>query len=643
MCGIAGVAWSDPQRPAPEGLLGRMTEAVRHRGPDGVGFWRGPGVGLGVRRLAIIDPAGGQQPIANEDGTVVVICNGEIYGFEAQRDALAARGHRFRTGSDVEVIVHLYEERGIECLAALRGMFALALWDAPARRLLLARDRLGIKPLHYAIDRSGLWFGSEQKALLAADRVGDDDGGATLDRRLDLEAVRDLFTLGFVRDPRTLFAGIRQVPPGHYLVWERGQATFRRWWDLEFPDARDPGRPMGLAGWADALRATLDASVRLHARSDVPIGIWLSAGVDSSGVASLIRGAVPPPVPAFSVGFAYPEVDEIGRRTTLDRFPTFGLASQRVLCGRDALARLPGAVWHAETPSMSGLEIPRLVLAEATARQVKAVLTGEGSDELFGGYPWFRHDRWVGPLAPVPAPVRRVLGTALGLRAWRPHLYRALAAAGLPAPARHAELIRLFREGESMAVLSPDLREALTRQEPLEPAPLPDRFSRWSRTAQHQYVELTTRLPGLILPALDRPSMARGVEARVPFLDPEVIALATAMPAGVKLWWRMEKRVLREALRDVLPDEIRRRPKRGLAVPIQQWFREPLPPFAAALLSPAELRRTGYFDPAAVGSALALHRSGRAKRGLRLFGVLSLQLWDELFARGPGLGPAPTA
>jgi asparagine synthase (glutamine-hydrolysing) len=588
-----------------------------------------------------MDPAGGQQPIGSENGAVVVICNGEIYGFDAQRDALSARGHRFQTGSDVEVIVHLYEERGIDCLSLLRGMFALALWDAPARRLLLARDRLGIKPLYYAIDQAGLWFGSEQKALLAAERMGGDEGGATLDRRLDLEAVRELFTWGFVRDPRTPFCGIRQVPPGHYLVWERGEAAVRRWWSPEFPDAREPPSRMGLAGWAEALRATLDASVRLHARSDVPIGIWLSPGVDSSAVASLMRGAIPRPIAAFSVGFEYPEVDEIGHQTTLDRFPAFGLAGQRVVCGRDALARLPEGLWHAETPSVSGLEIARLALAELTARQVKVVLTGEGSDELFGGYPWFRHDRWVDPFAPLPAVVRRALGTLLGLRARRPRLYRALVMAERPTPERHGELIRLFREAELLALLSPELRDELKRREPPEPASLPDRFSRWSRAAQHHYVELTTRLPGLILPALDRPSMARGVEARVPFLDPEVFALAAAMPGNIKLRWRTEKRVLREALRGVLPEEIRRRRKRGLTVPVQQWFREPLPPFAMSRLSPDELRRTGYFDPEEVIARLALHRSGRANRGLSLLGVLSFQLWDQMFAHGPGLSPGP--
>jgi asparagine synthase (glutamine-hydrolysing) len=505
----------------------------------------------------------------------------------------------------------------------------------------LARDRLGIKPLYFAIDRTGLWFGSEQKALLAAERMDGDDGGATLDRRLDLEAVRDLFTWGFVRDPRSLFVGIRQLPPGHYLVWERGEAVVRRWWGPEFPDAREPASRMGLARCAEALRATLDASVRLHVRSDVPIGIWLSPGVDSSAVASLMRGAVPPPIPAFSVGFEYPEVDEIGRQATLDHFPAFGLTGQRVVCGRDTLARLPEGVWHAETPSVSGLEIARLVLAELTSRQVKVVLTGEGSDELFGGYSWFRHDRWVGPFAPLPAVVRRGLGTLLGLRARRPRFYRALAMAERPTPARHAELIRLFREAELAALLSPELRDELTRREPPDPAPLPDRFSRWSRGAQHQYVELTTRLPGLILPALDRPSMARGIEARVPFLDPEVVALASAMPQDVKLRWRMEKRVLREALRGVLPDAIRLRRKRGLVVPVQQWFREPLPPFAEARLSHDELRRTGYFDPAEVSARLAIHRSGRANRGLSLLGVLSVQLWDQMFARGPGLGPGP--
>jgi asparagine synthase (glutamine-hydrolysing) len=643
VCGIAGIAWSDPERPVPEGLLGRMVEAVRHRGPDGEGFWRAPGIGLGVRRLAIIDPAGGRQPIAGEDGAVVVICNGEIYGFEAQRDALRARGHRFRTGSDVEVIVHLYEERGVECLAALRGMFALALWDGRTRRLILARDPLGIKPLHYAVDPAGLWFGSEQKALLAAERAGGGAEGAILDRRLDLEALRDLLRHGFIHDPRTLFTGIRQVPPGHYLVWERGQATLRRWWELDFPDARDPGRRLSAAGWAEALRATLETSVRLHARSDVPVGIWLSAGVDSSGVASLTRAAVRPPIPVFSVGFAHAEVDEIGRQATLDRFPGYDLAAHRVICGRDALARLPAALWHAESPAVSGVEIPRLILAEATARHVKVVLTGEGSDELFGGYAWFRQDRWVGPLAPLPGGLRQALGRLLRLPARHARLHHALAMAGLPAPARHAELIRLLGDAAAAALLSPDLREALARLPPSGPPALPERFPRWSRAAQHQYVEMTTRLPGLILPTLDRPSMARGVEARVPFLDLEVIALATAMPAAVKLRGRTEKHVLREALRGALPEEIRRRPKRGLIGPVHQWFREPLPPFAETLLSPAGLARTGYFDPAAVATALAEHRAGRAPRGVRLLAVLGVQLWDELFARGPGLPASPPA
>jgi asparagine synthase (glutamine-hydrolysing) len=642
VCGIAGVAWSDPERPVPEGLLARMVAAVRHRGPDGEGFWCAPGIGLGVRRLAIIDPAGGQQPIAGEDGTVVVVCNGEIYGFEAQREALRARGHRFRTGSDVEVVVHLYEEQGVECLAALRGMFALALWDGRARRLLLARDRLGIKPLHYMVDARGLWFGSEQKALLAAERTGDGDG-ATVDRRLDLEALRDLLTHGFVHDPRTLFTGIRQVPPGHYLVWEGGQARLRRWWELDFPDAREPGRRLSAAGWAEALRATLDASVRLHARSDVAVGVWLSAGVDSSGVASLMRAARPGPIPAFSVGFAHAEADEIGHQATLDRFPGFDLAARRVICGRDTLARLPAALWHAESPTVSGVDVARLVLAEATAREVKVVLTGEGSDELFGGYWWFRHDRWVGPLAPLPRGLRQALGRLLRLPTRHLRLHRALQAADLPAPARHAELIRLLGEAERAALLSPDLRAALARLGPAAPPALPERFPRWSRAAQHQYVELTTRLPGLILPILDRPSMARGVEARVPFLDPEMIALATAMPAAVKLRWRTEKHVLREALRGALPEEIRRRPKRGLIAPVHAWFREPLPAFAEALLAPAGLARTGYFDPAAVTAALADHRAGGALRGVRLLAVLGVQLWDELFARGPGLPAAPPA
>ena len=369
MCGICGVVTLDANRPVDPAAIRRMTDRIVHRGPDSSGYHTAPGIGLGVRRLSIIDLETGDQPIANEDGSIVLVCNGEIYNYVELRRDLVAAGHQFRTKSDAEVVVHLYETYGVDCLQHLRGMFALAVWDARRRRLFLARDRFGIKPLHYATANDELYFGSEAKSILAA---------AGIDRNLDVEAMTELFEVGYVVGSKTLFASIRQVPPGHYLLWENGRASAHQYWDVRFPPQAE-FESRSAEDWADELREKLRETIRLHMRSDVPMGAWLSGGLDSSGIVSLMREFVEPSVQTFSLRFEDRRCDEVGRCSTLDRFPGYDLTNTQVVCRLEDFNVLPKLVWHGENPPTSGHGIPQLLLAERTAESVKVIATGEGA------------------------------------------------------------------------------------------------------------------------------------------------------------------------------------------------------------------------------------------------------------------------
>ena len=377
MCGICGIAWSDTDRSVDAGTLQRMADSLRHRGPDSEGALIAPGIGLGFRRLSIVDLKTGDQPIFNEDGSIAVICNGEIYNHIELRQKLAAGGHRFATASDVEVIVHLYEEHGLDFVSHLRGMFALALWDARRHRLVLARDRLGIKPLHYAITADGLLFGSEQKAILAS---------GAIEARPDLQSLGQLLSYGRIIAPRTIVSGIRRLPAGHTLCWTDGRADIREYWDAIFPARDEYDWKVSEQSWADGLREKLTESVKLHLRSDVPLGAWLSAGIDSSSVAALMSRLVAEPVQTFTLRFDDPAFDELRDQRGLDDYPEYGLAGHRIVCRHADIERLPQAIWHAEDTLLGGVEIGRLMVAQATARHEKIVITGEGSDEILGGY-----------------------------------------------------------------------------------------------------------------------------------------------------------------------------------------------------------------------------------------------------------------
>ena len=628
MCGICGIAFRDGGRLPDSTLLRRMADLMVHRGPDAEGYHIGPGGGLAVRRLSIIDVEGGAQPLYGEDGRVALVCNGEIYNYVELRRELVGRGHRFRTGGDAEVVVHLYEESGPECVHRLRGMFAFAIWDERRGRLVLARDRLGIKPLYYSTDGEGLAFASEMKPILAA-------GWGR--READVRAIDDLFRFGFVTASRTPFRGIRPLPPGHFLVWENGRSLLRRYWHPSFPD-RDSYAATSADGWAEALRAKLEETVRLHLRSDVPIGAWLSAGLDSSTVAALASRESPAPLPAFSVSCGRPGFDEVERRGTLACRAGYRIAGETVVCPESGLEGLPALLWRCEHLSVSGIEVLQSALARASARHTKVVLTGEGADEVLGGYRWYRWERCLSALGFWPLALRRAALLGPLLPRVMPGFSRALLAPAAMGMERYRTLIGYGLPGRPEGLYSPLLRERLAAAGPDdEEAPRPDGFDRWHRFCQLQYYDMTVRLPGFVLHQLDRTSMAHSVEARVPFLDHEFVEFCAGIPPEVKMRGLREKDVLRRAMRDLLPRAVLRRRKLGLRAPHGSWLRGRLPDFAEQMLSEDALKRKGYFDAAVVRGLLSRHRERRGRHANVLMGVLAVQLWDELFLSGPHL------
>lgn len=617
MCGIAGIACTDPNRGTDESRLRRMTQIMWHRGPDSEGFHRGPGIGLGMRRLSIIDTATGDQPIANEDGSVVVVCNGEIYNFVELRARLQAAGHRFRTQSDTEVIVHLYEEDPSAFVEQLRGMFALAVWDSRRRRLTLARDRFGIKPLHYALTNEGVIFGSELKAILAAGGVS-----ACMDR----DALRDVFTFGYVRTPRSMVVGVNRLRAGECLTFESGTVKTRQYWDLTFPAAADYDRSRSDDAWADQLRAELTNSVRLHLRSDVPVGVWLSAGIDSSAVAAVMQTELRRPLPTFTLGFENPQVDELRYHRLLDEYPSYQLVGHRLECRREHCGLLPRAVWHREQPFGQGVDISRMLIAEASAREVKVVLCGEGADEALGGYAWYRADKALAPAARWPLALRRL--AAAGVRRRWPGASTILLAPAAMGVSR----FRALSGGATNADLPDGLLLGGTVGG-MESSPLPAEFAGWHRFAQLQYLDFKLRLAESVVQHLDSHSMAYSLEARVPFLDHPLVEFCATIPPWVKLRGLQEKAVLRRAMRGVLPPSICRRRKRPLSAPVRDWMRPPLPDVVRDSLSASRIRDTGFFDASCVAGLLRAHEAGVADHSRLLLLIAGTQLWDEMFRK----------
>jgi asparagine synthase (glutamine-hydrolysing) len=630
MCGIAGV-YEYGGGDASVAVLAGMLGAIDHRGPDDRGsFVDGP-IGIGNTRLSIIDIEGGHQPIANEDGTVITVFNGEIYNARSLAARLHGAGHSFKTECDTETIVHLYEERGDDFVSELRGMFAIAIWDTKRQRLVLARDRLGIKPLYFTDDGNRLTFASEIKSLLCA---------APESRRVDFGALTEYLGLKYVPAPRTLFEGVHALPPGHLLVCDADGIRITRYWDLSFV-----GESVERSedSWAEELRELLWESVRLHLVSDVPFGAFLSGGLDSSTIVAIMSQLLSQPVRTFSVGYD-------GEGAAFSELPYARLVAQRyetdhheiVIQPEDFVSRLANIIWHLDQPIADEACLPNAMVSELAADHVKMVLTGEGGDELFAGYARYSGER-LSPFATrVPRSVRSAaLATAGHLRGLRrPKL--ALYALCQPDEARRfAAWFPLFNDARLDALKTPRLDEldggASTTAAFAQHLDATDARDPLSRML---YVDTKMWLPDDLLARGDKTSMSASLEARVPLLDHVLVEFAASVPPHLKLRGRTRKYLLRQVARDLLPNPISNRKKQGFPTPVSLWFKGPAREFLRDNLSSSVVRDRGLFDAREVGRLLDEHDTGRADHGSLLFGLLSLELWHQLFIDTPALSVA---
>lgn len=626
-------------------MIGRL----HHRGPDGQGLHvQGP-VGLAHARLSIIDLEGGAQPIHNEDRSVWVVFNGEIFNYLELRRELEARGHRFYTHSDTEVLVHLYEDHGEDFVSHLNGQFAIALWDARAERLLLARDRTGIRPLFYTQAGGRLLFASEVKALFAVQGVP---------RRLDLQALGEIFTYWAPLPPRTAFEGVLALPPGHLMTAGRGGSAVRRYWDWQFPAAPVP-RPRSEEDCAAELRELLIDAVRLQLRADVPVGAYLSGGLDSSIITSLIHHYTDTPLRSFSVTFEDDEFDESRHQQALAAW--LGTRHTAFHCRRaDIAAAFPRVVQHAETPVLRTAPAPLMLLAQQVrAAGYKVVLTGEGADEVFGGYDLFKEAkvRRFMARAPDSAWRARILDRLYPYLQHSPAAGRAFAQRFFGEGAEHlgrpcfAHLPRWTTTRRAWQFFSADVQARLAAWDPLQAieAMLPADIGRWEPLAQDQYLEAQTLLSGYLLSSQgDRMAMAASIEARFPFLDHRVIEFANRLPAGYKLQGLIEKHILKKSVAGLLPESIRRRTKQPYRAPdSQSFFSEGRPAdYVEDVLSPACIAEAGYFDPRAVGKLFEKCRSGRAigfGDNMAFVGIVSTMLLHRQMIASGAAVPAAEA
>lgn len=656
MCGIAGIVGLSPQSPAPQRAeLRRMIERLHHRGPDGFGFYQDGQVGLAHARLSIIDLEGGSQPIHNEDRSVWVVFNGEIFNYIELRAQLERSGHIFYTRSDTEVIVHLYERHGLDFVHRLNGQFAIALWDCRCRRLILARDRTGIRPVFYAVHGGRLMFASEVKALFGARGVP---------RRLLPAGLGQVFTYWSALSPTTVFDGVLSLPAGHLLVLENGSTDVRKYWDWQFPQSGPVARP--IEEEARELRELLVDSVRLQLRADVPVGAYLSGGLDSSIMATLIKHFTDTPLRTFSLTFEDGEFDESDFQNELVRYLETNHTAVR--CTRaDIGAAFPRAVWHAETPIVRTAPTPLMLLSERVrAEGYKVVLSGEGADEVFAGYDLFRE-----------AKVRRFWGRS-PQSAWRPRLLERLYPYLKHSPvAGRAFTQNFFGQGiddmqspgfahmprwrttqRLWQFFTPEVRAEVAAGDPFAAGSrLPPESGGWTPLSRDQYVEAHTLLSGYLLCSQgDRMAMANSVEGRFPFLDHRVIEFANGLPPHHKLRVLKEKHVLKEAVRGLLPERIRVRTKQPYRAPdSQSFFVEGRPlDYVGDLLDERCVRKSGLFDAVAVRKLYEKCRTGRAigfADNMAFVGILSTMLVEEMLVNQravdtevkPGSTRAPVA
>ncbi|HVH66973.1 MAG TPA: asparagine synthase (glutamine-hydrolyzing) [Gemmatimonadales bacterium] len=622
-----GIVKLNQQDTVDQARLTRMRDVLRHRGPDGDGLWIDGPVGLGMRRLAIVDVAGGRQPMSNEDGTVWLVYNGEIYNHADLRSELSRRGHHYRTRSDTETILHLYEEDGERCVERLQGMFAFALWDTKRGRLLLARDRLGIKPLYYAWTEHELVFASEVKAILA---------GGSVRPALNHSIVPEFLAMGFVAGEETFFRGVRKLLPGRTLTWSWADGPRqRRYWRM--PVATENGSAGSLEASGREVRARLADAVRSHLMSDVPLGLFLSGGMDSSGLAALMAPMVTEPIRTFSVGFSDAEANELAYARLAAR--SVGAEHRElVVAPAEFFGALPQLVWHEDEPIRFPSSVPLYFVSRLARDHVKVVLTGEGADELFLGYDRYRVTAWNERLgrfywALTPHALQEGV-KALARRLPRPvrrYATRTFLALG-PSPRD------LFYENWAIfpVALQPQLLsrlDLLTARDPYADGLRAYEEAGGGTLERMSHADVETYLVRLLMKQ-DQMSMAASVESRVPYLDHQFVEHIAALPPRSKLRGWRTKAVLRTALRDLVPREILTRRKMGFPVPVNRWFRDGFWPVVDEFVLGRRALARGLFRGAFLRRLADEHRAGTWEHGLRLWLLVNLEIWQRIFVDG---------
>jgi len=622
MCGIHGLIHFDA-RPVEPALLSAMGDVTRHRGPDDEGQHIDGNCGIAMRRLSIIDLAGGHQPLSNADGSLWLVCNGEIYNYRELRAELLTQGYAFKTASDCEVLLHLYDRDGDEFVHRLNGMFDFALWDARRRRLLIGRDRLGVKPLYLLRDAKRLAFATEAKALLKLPGVS---------AELNRDAVADYLHLGYVAAPNCLFKGLHKLPPASCLSVQDGQVKQWRWWRLgDRVDAGVPARE-----WVERVRARIEESVRMQMVSDVPIGAFLSGGVDSSAVVGFMARHSSLPIRTYAIGFEGGEAEKLYNELPYAKRVAglFGTEHHEIVVKPDVVSLLPRLLWHMDEPLSDTAFITTYLVSEFARRDVKVILSGVGGDELFGGYRRYLGSHYARRFQALPSWARRAAS---------------LAGRRLPAD-RHTKLLNVMRLAKGfiasaeqpaderyrsyLQVLSRETAAALLLDAGGGGDALAAAFAgagSLDELNRMLAVDAETQLPDDLLMLTDKMSMAVSLECRVPLLDHELVELAAAIPAEAKIPGGQLKHLMKRALSPMLPDDILHRKKRGFGTPMGAWLKRELAPLLRGLLAPEVLRARGLFDPAGVGALLADHESNRSDGTDALLALMNLEIWSRVF------------
>lgn len=649
MCGICGILNVGSGDEIKEDTIRRMCSVMEYRGPDDEGIYSGweengkKNVGLGIRRLAIIDLETGHQPIHNEDKTIQIVCNGEIYNFQELRKELESQGHYFYTNSDVETIVHLYETHGIDCLKFLRGMFAFAIWDNRKKSLFLARDRIGQKPLCYTEYRGQLIFASEIKSILQIPGIP---------REVNLEAIHHYLTYRYVPAPLTAFKNITKLPPAHYLVWEKGKVSVNRYWNLNrfFAPLRMTGSGVRMTGsgirttgemrerdYCERIRELLEEAVKLRLVSDVPLGTFLSGGIDSSIITGLMSKLMNKPVKTFSIGFEDKAYDELQYARTIARH--FKTDHHEYVVKPDAIEILPKLIWHYNEPFADSSSIPSYYVAKETRREVTVALNGDGGDENFAGYPRYKALRIAEYYDRMPLKIRKFLQkTAMQIPPqpnrksflWRMNKF--LKPINLTREQRYVNWICFFDNDEKNRLYTPSFKE---ETKGIDSFDYLNKYHEMSGCDDFLdsalFTDIMTYLPDDLLVKIDIAAMANSLEARSPFLDHKFIEFAASIPSNLKLHGLGNKYILKKAFSDFLPPSILSRTKMGFAVPISKWLRSELKEYACEILLDKHTVERGYFRKKYIKQLFDEHCREQYDHGYLLWTLLNFELWHRMF------------